>query len=134
MDPAGGDAILFPRAGQAVDAVWRSIAEARPIHEHHGDDHAVPCPLRLNIDVRHRSFAPIASDAVTLYVAAVRVAIVEGADAPWRGEAVVDQIGLVIDGCEFWCGGDFDSVVLVEADDAELAFLATSEISLPWLV
>jgi hypothetical protein len=37
----------------------------------------------------------------------VRVAIVEGADAPWRGEAVVDQAGLVLaDGREFWCGDD----------------------------
>jgi hypothetical protein len=30
----------------------------------------------------------------------MRIAIREGADAGWRGEAVADRIGLVIDGLE----------------------------------
>jgi len=34
----------------------------------------------------------------------VRIAIVEGADAPWRGEAVPDPYGLVMDGREYWVG------------------------------
>ena len=35
----------------------------------------------------------------------MRVAILEGVDFGWTGEASVDRIGLVLeDGREFWCG------------------------------
>jgi len=63
----------------------------------------------------------------------MRLKIVEGADAGWAGSAAVDQVGLVIDGREFWLGDDFRGMLLVEADADELALLAAAEIALPWL-
>ena len=58
----------------------------------------------------------------------MRIAIVEGADVPWSGEAVVDQFGLVLDGPrEFWVGDDFRGMLLVEADADELALLAAAK-------
>ena len=58
----------------------------------------------------------------------VRVAILEGADSGWRGEAVADHIGVVLaDGREFWCGDDLHWMLLVEADADELALLAAAK-------
>ena len=54
----------------------------------------------------------------------MRLAIVEGADAGWRGEAVADHIGVVLaDGREFWCGDDFTGVVIAGTNDDKLARL-----------
>ena len=37
------------------------------------------------------------------------------------------------DGLELWCADDFRGMLIVEADADELALLAASEITLPWL-
>ena len=83
-----------------------------------------------------RSVAAMAS-ARELGIACVtmRVAIVEGADARWTGEARADEVGLVLeDGREFWVGDDLVGMVIVEATDAELVLLAGVELPLEWLV
>ena len=53
-----------------------------------------------------RSLAAIARREAALYVNEMLIAIVEGPDAPWRGEAVPDRYGLVLEReREFWTSG-----------------------------